>query len=478
MKIKKMSLFGKLGISCLTLLTFVFSSLSLVSAQDVIAPRSNSELKLSFSSVVKKTAPSVVNVYGARMQRNRRPPFMDDFFSDFFRGPGGLVPKERIQRSLGSGVVVGKDMVVTNNHVIEGMTDVKISFADKREFNAEIILKDSRSDLAVLKVKGLSNVTPINFADSDKLEVGDIVLAIGNPFGVGQTVTQGIVSAVARTQIGVSDYRFFIQTDAAINPGNSGGALVDVDGNLVGINTAIYSRSGGSIGLGFAIPSSMVKMIVESANSGSRYVKRPWLGARLQTVTSEMAEALGLSQPSGVMVTTVIPQSPADEAGLKRGDMIMSVEGIDIEDPDAFSYRFALRGIGGTTKLSVLREGKPLTLNVKLMTPAETRPRDTFTIEIRSPLSGAKITNFSPAVAEEMQVDIYDIKDAVIIEDIVDGSAAQRFGFQRGDIILAINKSKIEKTADVRDALAQKNKFLEITIDRGGRIISSILSGG
>src|SRR5512144_2402335 len=228
----------------------------------------HSELRLSYAPVVHDVAPAVVNVYAAKVVQNRNPLLDDPIFRRFFGVPGG--GGNQLQRSLGSGVIIdGAGLVVTNNHVIEGADEVRVSLADKREFEATLVLKDPRTDLAVLRIKdGRERFPVLDFADSDALQVGDVVLAIGNPFGVGQTVTHGIVSAVARTQVGISDYRFFIQTDAAINPGNSGGALVDANGRLVGINTAIYSRSGGSQGIGFAIPANMVRVVVASAKTG------------------------------------------------------------------------------------------------------------------------------------------------------------------------------------------------------------------
>src|SRR5262249_1409910 len=273
-------------------------------AQDRRVP-TGAELKLSFAPIVQRVAPAVVNVYAAKVVENRNPLFDDPMFRRFFGTPD--MPRDRVQRSLGSGVIVDPSgLVVTNNHVIEGATEVKVALTDKRELEAEMVLKDPRTDLAILRIKdGRERFPAIEFGDSDDLQVGDVVLAIGNPFAVGQTVTQGIVSALARTQVGITDYQFFIQTDAAINPGNSGGALVDVNGRLAGINTAIYSRSGGSIGIGFAIPANMVKVVVASARGGGSAVQRPWLGAKLQTITSEIAENLGLKRPSGALVASV-----------------------------------------------------------------------------------------------------------------------------------------------------------------------------
>src|SRR5436853_3566600 len=324
-------------------------------AQDRRVPASAAEVRLSYAPIVQRVQPAVVNVYAAKVVQNRNPLLDDPIFRRFFGVPGQQT--EQMQRSLGSGVMVDSSgLVVTNNHVIEGADQVKVSLSDKREFEAEIVLKDSRTDLAVLRLKDSREKFPtLDLANSDELMVGDVVLAIGNPFGVGQTVTHGIVSAVARTQVGISDYQFFIQTDAAINPGNSGGALVDMAGRLVGINTAIFSRSGGSQGVGFAIPANMVRVVVASAKTGGTAVKRPWLGARLQAVTSDLAESLGLKRPGGALIANVSPGSPAARAGLKASDLIVAVDGQAIDDPNAFDYRFATRPLGGSAQVDVQR---------------------------------------------------------------------------------------------------------------------------
>ena len=269
------------------------------------------ELRLSYAPVVQRVAPAVVNVYAAKTVQNRNPLFEDPIFRRFFGVPGGGGGSQ-VQRSLGSGVIVdASGLIVTNYHVIDGADEMKVSLADKREFEATLVLKDQRTDLAILRIKDAREKFPfLEFANSDVLEVGDIVLAIGNPFGVGQTVTHGIVSALARTQVGITDYQFFIQTDAAINPGNSGGALVDLTGRLVGINTAIFSRSGGSQGVGFAIPANMVRVVVASAKGGGSAVKRPWLGAKLQAVTPEIADSMGLKRPAGALIASVVARRP------------------------------------------------------------------------------------------------------------------------------------------------------------------------
>src|SRR3974377_510793 len=317
-----------------------FALVVAASAQERRVPTPN-ELRLSYAPVVQHVEPAVVNVYAAKVIETRNPLFDDPIFRQFFGVPGG--DRQQIQRSLGSGVIVDPSgLVVTNVHVIEGADEVKVSLSDKREFEATIVLKDKHSDLAVLRLKDSHERFPsLDFANSDTLEVGDVVLAIGNPFGVGQTVTHGIVSALARTQVGITDYQFFIQTDAAINPGNSGGALVDLSGRLVGINTAIFSRSGGSQGVGFAIPANMVHVVVASAKGGSPAVLRPWLGATLQQGTAGIAAPMWVKRPSGALVASVTPGGPAERGGLKAGDVITSVDAQPVDDINAFEHRFA-----------------------------------------------------------------------------------------------------------------------------------------
>ncbi|WP_375415276.1 DegQ family serine endoprotease [uncultured Bradyrhizobium sp.] len=451
----------------------VTATMTQASAQDRRVPNSPAEVKLSYAPIVQRVQPAVVNVYAAKVVQNRNPLLDDPVFRRFF---GGGPQPEQMQRSLGSGVMVDSSgLVVTNNHVIEGADQVKVSLSDKREFEAEIVLKDSRTDLAVLRLKDSKEKFPtLDFANSDELLVGDVVLAIGNPFGVGQTVTHGIISALARTQVGITDYQFFIQTDAAINPGNSGGALVDMTGRLVGINTAIFSRSGGSQGIGFAIPANMVRVVVASAKSGGKAVKRPWLGARLQTVTPEIAETLGLKLPNGALVANVTPGGPAARAGLKLSDLIVAIDGQSIDDLNAFDYRFATRSLGGTAQLDVQRNGKP----VKLVVPLEVAPdtgRDEIVLTGRSPLQGAKVANISPAVADGWHLDTGT--EGVVVTDLADGGTAAGVGFQKGDIILAVNNKKIEKTADLEKATREPARLWRIIVVRGGQQINVTLGG-
>src|SRR5579863_3063476 len=399
-----------------------------------VAPQSPAQVRLSFAPVVKKVAPAVVNVYASRVETMPRNPLFDDpIFRRFFGGQGS--EDQRVQKSLGSGVIVDPSgLVVTNYHVIEGMTEVKVALSDKREFEAQIVLRDPRTDLAVLRLKGGGNFPVLELGDSDALEVGDFVIAIGNPFGVGQTVTQGIVSALARTQVGISDYGFFIQTDAAINPGNSGGPLVDMQGRVVGINSAIFTQTGSTVGIGFSIPVNMVKVIVETAKSGGKRVKRPWLGASLQGVSAEIAESLGLDRPVGALVTDVVAKSPADDAGLKHGDVILSIDGQTVDDAEGFGYRFATKSLGSTAAIGILRGGKPLTLTIKLEPAPEIPPRDAITIKGSSPFAGATVVNLSPAVADELSMDTP--RDGVAVIDVTPGTRASEVRLQRGDVVL------------------------------------------
>jgi Do/DeqQ family serine protease len=444
-------------------------------AQDArVVPTSPGQITLSYAPVVRRVTPSVVNVYAARVIENRNPLLDDPIFRRFFGGSG--VPREQVQRSLGSGVIVdAAGLIVTNNHVIEGADQIKISLADKREFEAEIVLKDGRSDLAVLRIKDArERFAAIEVTDSDAVQVGDVVLAIGNPFGVGQTVTHGIVSAVARTQVGITDYQFFIQTDAAINPGNSGGALVDLAGRLVGINTAIFSRSGGSQGIGFAIPANMVRAVIASAQGGSSVVRRPWIGAKLQAVTPEIADGLGLRRPTGALVATIVPRSPAARAGLRTGDLIVAIDGQQVDDANAFDYRFATKPLGGQAQVAVIRGGREVKLAVPLESAPDS-PRDELVVHSRSPFQGVKVANLSPALAEELRLD--PSTEGVAVLNVLDGSIAQNLGFQKGDIVVAVNGEPVAKTRDLQRLTEKASRLWRVTISRGGQQMSVVFGG-
>jgi Do/DeqQ family serine protease len=441
------------------------------------APMTQNDILLSFAPVVKKAQPAVVNVYASRTDKRPRNSIFDDpIFQHFFGGGGNGRPGSPTARSLGSGVLVDvSGLVVTNYHVIEGMTDVKVALADKREFDAGIVLRDQRTDLVVLRLKGGENFPVMELGDSDALEVGDIVLAIGNPFGVGQTVTQGIVSALARTEAGISDYGFFIQTDAAINPGNSGGALVDLHARLVGINSAIFSQTGSSIGIGFAIPVNMVKIVLAAAKVGGHQVHRPWLGASLQTVSKEIADSLGLDRPMGALVTDLSTSGPAAEAGLRRGDLITAIDGQSIDDPEGLGYRLATKPLGGGASLTYLRNGKLSNASIKLIPAPEIPARDQVRLKGTSPFSGATVINLSPAVSEELS--IHGVSEGVVISEIEEGSQAALVNFQIGDVIVAIDDEPIKTTRGLEQAASQYHNYWKLTIRRGGEMITTVIGG-
>lgn len=439
-----------------------------------LVPQSEAQIKLSFAPVAKQVAPAVVNVYASRkvVQRQRVSPFFEDpFFRRFFGQPGAgnSRPRERVESSLGSGVIISADgTVITNHHVIKGADAVRVALNDRREFDADIVLMDERTDLAVLKIREEGPFEHVSFANSDSLEVGDIVLAIGNPFGVGQTVTQGIVSALARTQVGVTDFQFFIQTDAAINPGNSGGALVDMSGNLVGINTAIFSRSGGSNGIGFAIPAHMARFVAQAADQGGK-VRRPWLGATVQMVNAEIAEALSLDRPQGVLVTAVFDGSPAHEAGLEVSDLVVEIEGKEVIDPNSFGYRFATKMIGETSEFLIVRDGQEVSLSIPLVPAPETVPRDTRELREYSPFEGVTVMNLSPAVAEELGLD-GGVFEGVVIASVDRRGAANQVGMRPGDIIRAVNERKVETTRMLEVITKTPPRVWVLEIERNGKV--------
>lgn len=434
--------------------------LQLVQAEPLVraAPNNRGEVQLSFAPVVARASPAVVNVYAARVVRGgmSRDPFYGRFSAP------------RVEQSLGSGVVVRADgIIVTNNHVIEGAQSLKIVMADRREFDAELLLADPRVDLAVLRINpGNERLPTLAFADTQHgTQVGDLVIAIGNPYGLEQTVTSGIISALARTEVGVSDYAFFIQTDAAINRGNSGGALVDMSGSLVGINSAIFSETGGSNGIGFAIPAEMVRRVVESAVSGGREVVRPWLGARVQAVTSDIARSLGLSRPEGVLVSALYPRASGERAGLQQGDIIISVAGSEVRDEGGLRYQFATQRPGARVPLEVLRNGRRITLTATAEAPPGGAP-EARVLSGRHPLSGSRVVTLTPATAEASGLDPF--ASGVFIQALDRNGVAARLGFRPGDIIDAINGQPIRDAEGLDRALAQARAWV-IGVERGGQ---------
>ncbi|MEA2846704.1 MAG: hypothetical protein QOG78_1985 [Rhodospirillaceae bacterium] len=421
-------------------------------------PTDRSELAYSYAPLVKRVSPAVVNIYTtttARVQRRLPFPF-----------PGMPQAGERVQNSLGSGVLVRPDgLIVTNAHVVKGADEIRVVLADRREFDAKLVTQDERYDLALLRIDTSGEKFPfLEMRDSDSIEVGDVVLAIGNPFGLNQTVTSGIISALARSAGGVNDSSFFIQTDAAINPGNSGGALVSLDGRLIGINTAIYSQTGGSVGIGFATPSNIVSRIVSTGEAGGRIV-RPWLGINMQRVTPDLATGLNLPRPAGLIVKEVFPGGPGAHAGLKRNDVIIALKDQPIDDEASLRFRLATLQVDTVVPVKVIRAGKELVFDMKLAAPPEDPPRDPAVLEGRQPLSGAGVANLSPAVADELG--LVEWRPGVIVMEVKAGSFAGRF-VRPGDMILSVNGQDVKNVADLKKRIAAT--VSSVSIGREGMV--------
>lgn len=446
-------------------------------AETRAVPATRTEMQLSFAPVVKAVTPSVVNVYATTISKQSTSPFLNDpFFSQFFGGDSPFMDnRPQKSQSLGSGVIVdGAGVILTNHHVIDGATDIRISTTDGHEYAVDLVLDDPKTDLAVLKVKDTKGATfpALAFADSDELEVGDLVLAIGNPFGVGQTVTSGIVSALARTGVESSNYEFFIQTDAAINPGNSGGALVDLQGHLVGVNTAIVSRSGGSVGIGFAIPANMAKLVAETGISGGALV-RPWFGARMQPVTADLADSLGLGQARGALISELAPGGPAEKAGFADGDVILSVDGFNIEQPSAFDFRLATKPVGATADLQYFRAGKTGDKIITLEAPpGASQP---VTVSGNTRFAGTSVETVTPAVAQELGLP-YDTH-AVLVRGVESGSPADDMGLRAGDLIISLNGDPTADAESFGKLANDRPQSWRVVLQRGGRIVRAEVSG-
>lgn len=462
-----------MGIRVLQILAAVFIMVGASAfAQERMVPRSEEELSFSFAPIVKKTSPAVVNIYTKRTVRKNVSPFMGDpLFEQFFGRQMRGLSKEQVESSLGSGVIVEADgLIVTNAHVVKGAEEIMVVLNDRREFEAKISLLDEKSDLAILRVDAGDELLPhAPLKPSEQLEVGDIVIAIGNPFGVGQTVTSGIVSALARSTLNINDFDFFIQTDAAINPGNSGGPLVATDGGVVGINSAIYSRSGGSLGIGFAIPSEMVASVIAAEKSGSHAaVARTWLGINGQPVTADIADSLGLNRPMGVLVNEVHPASPLKKAGMEIGDVVVKINDRQIGDAAEMKFRLATLPLGQDVKIDVLRKGEPKSFTVKTASPPENPARDETLIHGNNILSGAKVANINPAVAVELNISTE--VSGVVVTEVTEGRGLSRV-LQRGDIISAINGKEIKSVKDIEPALkaaANARQFV-LVLERNGQ---------
>ncbi len=444
-------------------------------------PQSGLHMQLSFSPVVKQSSPAVVNIFTTHKVQVRTgfaPLFNDPFFSQFFQPPQQML-QERDINSLGSGVIIAEDgMIITSLHVVLGADDIRVVLADKREFSAKIITEDAASDLALLQVieAGSEPLPQIAIVDSDSLEVGDLVLAIGNPFGVGQTVTSGIVSGLARSAKGINDYNFFIQTDAAINPGNSGGALVNMRGELVGINTAIYSKFGGSVGVGFAIPSNMVSAMLKNRSPDGSII-RPYFGASFQDVNAEIAQSLGLDsaglgRASGVLVRQVEAGSPADNSNIIAGDVITSFNDKTVDSTAALDFRIGTAVINQPINISIIRQGKVIDGKATLVEASKPNPNDALLLSGSHPLNNVAVIALNQNLASHLGI-TSQIEGVVVMQIAPTGTKV----FVRvGDIITECNGAVIRTPKDLQQALKRNEQLMSLTLIRGGNTMQLRIS--
>ena len=449
----------------LILIFFSFSSIAF--AKDTV-PKSETEIKLSFVPLVKQAAPAVVNIYAKRIIEERRSPFSrDPFFRDFFRNFGQLQP--RVQNSLGSGVILSADgYVVSNYHVVGGATDIRVVLNDGREISGNVILSDQESDLAVLKLNSDEVLPYLELRKSDTVEVGELVLAIGNPFGVGQTVTNGIISGLARTGIASGSAKgYFLQTDAPINPGNSGGALIDISGALIGVNTSILSRSGGSNGIGFAIPADLVGQFLIQAKEGRTSFIRPWAGMRGQPITFEMAASLGLPAMSGMIISELHELSPFSLAGIQVGDIITKVDGLDINSPEEMLYRMSVGGIGTTVDVSYFSKSIIKSLKIDLVEMPNVKAEQ-VTLGPKFIFLDLHISELTPEFQSKFGLS-FSSKGLVVLDP---GRIAGRLGLRSGDLLQEINGKSVETVDEAISSIGSLKGTGSITIRRSGRRIS------
>ena len=435
-----------------------------------VVPQNDAQVRLSYAPIVEQASPAVVNIFTAKrvQQRQRmRDPFFDYFFGGQ-QGRGGM-SQERIERSLGSGVVVSADgLVVTNKHVVGDADEIRVVLSDRREFAARLIVSDDRSDLALIQLEKVDAPLPVlPLGNSDDILVGDLVLAIGNPFGVGQTVTSGIVSALRSGNSGPTGYQYYIQTDAAINPGNSGGALISMDGRLIGINTFIFSQTGNSVGIGFAVPVNLVRTVINASETGT--IARPWLGAQTETIDSDLARTLNLERPAGVLVNSVRKGSPAAKAGVQAGDVIFAVDGKEVSNPETLNFQIATKSDGATTSLTVIRKGKAQVLKARLALPPEDPPRDVTTLSGEHVFAGLNVANLSPAFARELNQNLPE--EGVVVLQVSRTAIAARMGLVRpGDIIESLDGGLVRTVDELEARLAaDPNAALRFGLIRGGQ---------
>jgi serine protease Do len=443
-----------------------------------LADASEGPSKSSYAPLVKEVLPSVVNVSSSKVVHNHRESAeempMDPFFRQFFGQDGngrGQAPRDSREKALGSGVIVSPEgYILTNNHVIDGATDVRVTLSDKREFQAHIVGADPKTDVAVLKIDA-KNLSPITIGDSSKVQVGDVALAIGDPFGVGQTVTKGIISATGRGGLGIEDYEDFLQTDAPINPGNSGGALINDRGELVGINTAIISHgSGGSQGIGFAVPANLARQVMDQVLKNG-HVTRAYLGIYPQDVTPAMAKAFGEKQSEGIVVGDVSPNSPASEAGIKTGDIILDVNGKPVTDSNQLRMSISMMQPGTELKLKTLRNGTERDATVKLAEmPTESAKADSNDEDGGSKaLEGVEVTNLNASIAHELNIPA--TTKGVVVTSIDPASKMADSGLQKGDVIQEVNHQPVTNVSEFQKAISKSGTDPLLLVNREGRTL-------
>jgi serine protease Do len=436
-------------------------------------PKQIIETSRAFSDIARSVSPAVVNISTTKVVKRDAPPFSDEPFFDFFNPFKDFkMPRKWREQSLGSGVIVSPDgIIVTNNHVIEQADEIRVTLFDKRSFKAHIIGADPKTDVAVVKIDA-TGLPTARWGDSDKLQVGEFVLAIGNPFGLSHTVTMGIISAVGRANVGIADYEDFIQTDAAINPGNSGGPLVNVRGELIGINTAIFSKSGGYQGIGFAVPSNMARLVIDQLEQHGK-VTRGWLGVTIQELTPDLAMKFGLGSANGALVSDVAKASPADTAGIRRGDIILEFNGRDVSDVGNLRNMVAQSKVGAVVPVRILRGAKAYAVKVVIAElpkeAAEALPVNPQEDQGGGSLTGLSVMDLSKEISRQLGLS-KDEKGVVIVR-VEPGSSAEDAGLRKGDVIQEINKKKIERTEQYNKAVAgiRQGDTALLFIDRGGR---------
>lgn len=439
--------------------------------------------------VAQAVTPAVVNIATSRTVQGQGGSPLNPFFEDpFFRRFFGdqffrqfEIPRERREQSLGSGVILDPNgYIVTNNHVVSQADEIKVLLGDRREFKGKIIGTDPKTDLAVIKIEA-TDLPSIPWGDSSKLQVGEMVLAVGNPFGLNQTVTMGIISAVGRANVGIADYEDFIQTDAAINPGNSGGALVNIRGELIGINTAIFTRSGGYMGIGFAVPSGMARSVMESLIQEGRVV-RGWLGVMIQELNPDLAEQFGLKEPKGALVGDVLKDSPAEKAGMVRGDVIVEVDGEAVESATQLRNMVARLSVGTKIDFSVIRDGKEKEITVKI----GEQPKDLASLEEpaagepggNKALAGLEVRDLTPEEAQRLGLTLEE--GGIVVVRVEPDSRAQEAGVLRGDVILEVNRTPVYEMEDYRRVVSRlkSDESVLLLVNRQGRTLFITISGG